>query len=229
MMKDLFGTLRFLPLLQEDGSGGGGNNSGTAPDGAGNNSGIDSHSSTSTEEGKTFTQGDLNRIAAQEKRQGMVSMLKALGFEKEEDAKAFVEKYRKEENEKKDDLTKAQGELTTANSEKSKAEERAEMLERKLKAVSAGVPAKNVDDIVLLAAAKTTDGKTFDDALEEVKKAYPMLFAETGGPAGESGTGGSVNGARARKHTSESGIGKRLAEQKRASSKSQKKQVYFSN
>ncbi len=224
-MKDLFNRLRFMPMLEGDGSGGTG---GTGGD-SGNGGSEGGNGSAGGTEGKTFTQEDLNRIAAQEKRQGVSSVLKALGFEKEEDAKAFVEKYREEENNKKDDLTKAKEDLTTANTEKKKAEAKAENLERKFKVVSAGVSPESADDVVLLASAKAVDGKTFDDALEEVKKAYPAFFSEDGNSGGNSGTGGNVNGARGRKPDGKSGIGKRLAEQKKASSDSQKKQSYFSN
>ena len=203
--------LRFLPLLNAD----------NGTNGVGGNGGTDGGTSE-----KTFTQEDLNRIAAQEKRQGMSSILKALGFEKEEDAKAFVEKYREEENNKKDDLTKAKEDLTTANTAKQQAEAKVETLERKFRVVAAGVTPKSADDVVLLTSAKVTDGKTFDDALEEVKKAYPAFFGEDNNAGG---TGGNMNGARRHSIEGQNGIGKRLAEQRKTSSESQKKQSYFSN
>lgn len=218
-MKYLFDKLRFLPMMEGEGNGGS----------EGNNDDKGSNNSSGGTEPKTFTQEDLNRIAAQEKRQGMSSVLKALGFEKEEDAKAFVEKYKKEERDKKDDLTKAKEDLESEKTAKSQAEAKAELLERKFKVVSAGVSPDSAEDVVLLATAKAVDGKTFDDALEEVKKAYPMFF-DGQGSEGSGGTGGNVNGARSRnKSGSKDSIGKRLAEQKKSSSEASKKQSYFSN
>ena len=99
---DKFMFLKFLPFMEEDGKGGTG---GGDPEGGSNDDGNNGGSE------KTFTQEDLNRIAAKEKRDGIASILKTLGFEKEEDAKKFVETYRKAEEDKKDDLEKTDNDL----------------------------------------------------------------------------------------------------------------------
>ncbi len=211
MNKFLFNRFNLIPMMEESGEGTSG---GSGSSGEGNDP-------------KTFTQEDLNRIAAQEKRQGASSVLKNLGFEDEETAKAFIEKYRQEEDDKKDALAKAQEDLQSANTAKTQAEQKAENLERKFQAIEAGVSAKNADDVVLLATAKVVDGKTFKDALEEVKTAHPTLFETT---EQNQGTGGNSSSHNRRQNSQESeSIGKRLAEKRNNESEAHKKKSYFSN
>ena len=75
----------FMPFLEEDGKGGAGGTGGE-PGGGEPSGGAEDQNKGQ----KTFTQEDLNRIAAQEKRQGANSILKALGFESEEKAKEYL-------------------------------------------------------------------------------------------------------------------------------------------
>lgn len=200
---------KFFPMLEEDGAGGSGGTN-----------------SSEGEAEKTFTQAELNRIAAQEKRQGAASVLKALGFEKEDDAKAFVEQYRKAEASKKDDLQKAQDKLANETKAKAEVEKKADLLEKKLKVLEKGVPAASADDVVLLATAKAVDGVSFDDALETVKTTYPALFGEHQ-EAG--GTGGSGNPPRGGAGGDASSIGKRLAEKRNTSKARNDKHSYFNS
>ena len=211
---DKFMFLKFLPFMEEDGKGGTG---GGDPEGGSNDDGNNGGSE------KTFTQEDLNRIAAKEKRDGIASILKTLGFEKEEDAKKFVETYRKAEEDKKDDLEKSKEATAKEKKLKEEAEAKANELEKKLKVVSQGVSSDKADDIIVLANAKEIDGKSFDDALEEVKKAYPSLFE--GEQAG--GTGHNGNPPRKGGKENNSSIGKRLAEQRKTGTQS--KNSYFSH
>lgn len=209
MNKFLFNMRSLKPMMEADGAGTGGTGD------------------SSVQNDKTFTQEDLNRIAAQEKRQGISSVLKTLGFESENDAKAFVEKYRQAEDDKKDDLEKAQESLKSANTARAEAEAKADAFEKELSAIKAGVPAEYAGDVVLLAKAKAVDGKSFEDALEEVKKAHPSLFEST---EGSSGTGGNSQSHQRRNADNSTGDrGKRLAEKRRNSSDSQNKKSYFSN
>lgn len=222
MFTDLFKT-RFLPMMEGEGRGGAGGAPLTEPSASPN----EPPAEPNADPPKSFTQEDLNRIAANEKRQGMSSVLRTLGFEKEEDAKAFVEKYKELEDSKKDDLAKAQETLETEKKAKEEAEKKAELLDRKFKVVSAGVSADKADDIVILATAKMMDGKTFEDALEDLKKAYPSFFeADSSNTGLGTGTGG--NPPRGRTGGSSAGsIGKRLAEQKKTGTT--QKKSYFSN
>ena len=203
---------RFLNLKMMDGEGSGGTGGTGSDGGAGGSEGGEGGKGE-----KTFTQEDLNRIAAQEKRQGAASILKSLGFEKE-----------KAENEKKDDLEKAKEETETEKKAKLEAEKKADMLEKKFKVVAAGVSTDKADDVLILANAKAVDGKSFEDALEEVKKSYPSLFEQqSSDPNKGTGTGG--NPPRSKGGSEQSTLGKRLAEQRKASSQNNTKKSYFSN
>ena len=58
-------------------------------------------------QGKTFTQDQVNSMIAAEKRKNTSSFFKSLGFESEDAAKAFVDKYKGQEEKNKTDLVKA--------------------------------------------------------------------------------------------------------------------------
>ena len=160
-----------------------------------------------------FTQEQVNAITAAEKRKNIAGVYKGLGFESEEDAKAFIEKYREQEENNKSELEKANSTIA-----KLEAEKRAEManatdLEYRFKAMEEGCDPKSAKDIVVLAKAKMTDDKDFESALKEVKDQYPSMFNTVGG-----GTGGGGTTPRKKTETDLSGIGKRLAEQRKSSS-----------
>lgn len=213
---------RWMPLCEGDGKGGAGSDSGAGTPGG------DPSQPTGTPEPpeptKTFTQEDLNRIAAQEKRQGQNSILKALGFETEEEAKKYLDAKRKEDDDKKDDLQKAQEATQAANAAKSAAEAKAELIEKKYKVIALGVSSERVDDIVTLANAKAVDGKSFDDAVAEVKTNYPELFNQQ---EKRGGTGSNGNPPRKNPQGTESSLGKRLAEQRKTSKSQDAKDSYF--
>lgn len=214
-----------MPFFEGDGKGGtggtGGEKGGEPKDGDTKDGAGEQNKNQ-----KTFTQEDLNRIAAQEKRQGASSILKALGFESEEKAKEYLEAKRKEDDEKKDDLQKAKDAEAAANTAKAAAEAKAALLEKRFKVVSMGVSADKADDIVTLATAKAIDGKTFEDAVEDLKKAYPELFKGKQEERGGTGSGG--NPPRGKNTGDDDSIGKRLAEQRKTSKSQNKKNSYFS-
>lgn len=211
----------FMPFLEEDGKGGAGGTGGE-PGGGEPSGGAEDQNKGQ----KTFTQEDLNRIAAQEKRQGANSILKALGFESEEKAKEYLAAKRKEDDEKKDDLQKAKDAEAAANTAKAAAEAKAALLEKRFKVVAMGVSADKADDIVTLANSKATEGKTFDDAVEDLKKTYPELFESKQEKRGGTGSGG--NPPRGKNTGEDDSLGKRLAEQRKASKSQNKKNSYFS-
>lgn len=203
----------FSPFLEGEGGGGTGGTGGEP-------------NPTGGEPSKTFTQEDLNRIAAQEKRQGAASILKVLGFESEEKAKEYLEAKRKEDEDKKGDLEKAKEAEALANKAKAEAEAKASLLEKKFKVIALGVSADKADDIVTLATAKAVEGKTFDDVVEDLKKTYPELFTQT---EKRGGTGSNGNPPRGKNINEEDSIGKRLAEQRKTKSQTQKKGYFSTN
>lgn len=133
---------------------------------------------------KTFTQEEVNRMMAAEKRQGRASVLSELGYDpKDKEAiaklKALIDGNKTEEQKKAD----KEQELTNAAAE---ANRRAEVAERKLQALSSGCDPATVDDVMTLASSRVTEEVDFAKALEQVKEKYPNFF---GGNGGDSGTG----------------------------------------
>lgn len=192
-----------------DGGGTGGSGEGNPDDKGGNAGGADGGSND-----KTFTQEQVNSMIAAEKRKNLSSMYKGLGFESEEDAKAFVEKYKQEEEKNKSDLVKAQEAAKKAEAEKKAEQSKAQDLQYRFDAMAEGCDAKSAEDVVVLAKAKMSDEKDFATALKEVKEQYPAMFGQDGSSGG--GTGGGGTSPRKKLNSGDlTGMGKRLAEQRK--------------
>lgn len=204
--------MRLLCKLDADGGDGGGTGSsgeGNPDDKGGNAGGADGGSND-----KTFTQEQVNSMIAAEKRKNLSSMYKGLGFESEEDAKAFVEKYKQEEEKNKSDLVKAQEAAKKAEAEKKAEQSKAQDLQYRFDAMAEGCDAKSAEDVVVLARAKMSDEKDFATALKEVKEQYPAMFGQDGSSGG--GTGGGGTSPRKKLSSGDlTGMGKRLAEQRK--------------
>lgn len=156
---------------------------GAGSDGNGGNGDPGATGGTGTDP-KTFTQEEVNRMMAAEKRQGRASVLSELGYDpKDKEAiaklKALIDGNKTEEQKKAD----KEQELTNAAAE---ANRRAEAAERKLQALSSGCDPAAVDDVMTLASSRVTEEVDFAKALEQVKEKYPNFF---GGNGGDSGTG----------------------------------------
>ena len=200
----LFNKWDRMKFMDADGSGGGGNDSAGGTDGNEGSGGED----------KTFTQEQVNSMIAAEKRKNLSSVYKNLGFESEEDAKAFIGKYKDQEEKNKSDLEKEQQKSKQLAAEKKAADQKAQDLQYKFDAMAEGCDAKAAEDVVVLAKAKMSDDKDFAAALKEVKEQYPAMFGQTDGNGG--GTGGGGTPPRRQLKAGElSGMGKRLAEQRK--------------
>ena len=215
---------RTLMKMDADGSGGAGG-TGSAAEGGGDNgsSGGDGNSGGSND--KTFTQEQVNSMIAAEKRKNLSSVYKGLGFESEEAAKQFVEKYKQEEEKNKSDLVKAQEEAKKAQEEKAAEAARAQDLQYKFDAIAEGCDTKSADDVVVLAKAKMSDDKDFAAALKEVKEQYPAMFGQSASGGGTGGGGTSPRGKL--KAGDVSGMGKRLAEQRKQNNNTATNNEYF--
>ena len=133
------------------------------------------------DEPKTFTQEQVNKMMAKEKRQGRLSVYKTLGIDpknKEQVAKAkelLKGLGAPPANDKEDDSTQ-QKESLIDNQRLKDAEERAFNAECQVEAIKLGAKAKFVPDIVLLVKARMSEGDDFAETLSEVKEMYPSLF-----------------------------------------------------
>ena len=201
----VYDMMRGMKLSPDDGGsgGGGGNPAGNGDNGSGG------------AEDKTFTQEQVNSMIAAEKRKNLSSVYKGLGFDSEEAAKAFVDKYKGEEEKNKTDLVKAQERASQLEAEKNAEAAKAQDLQYRFDAMAEGCDTKSAADVVVLAKAKMSDDKDFAAALKEVKEQYPAIFGQTDNGSG-GGTGGGGTSPRQKLKSGDlSGIGKRLAEQRK--------------
>lgn len=207
MLNMLFNRWMRLKFMDADGGVGGG---GTDPAG-----GQEGGSSGGQEGGeKTFTQEQVNSMIAAEKRKNLSSVYKSLGFDSEDAAKEFVGKYKQEEEKNKSDLVKEKEKNQQLEAEKKAEAAKAQDLQYKFDAMAEGCDAKAAADVVVLAKAKMSDDKDFATALKEVKEQYPAMFGQTDNGGG--GTGGGGTSPRSKLKTGDlSGMGKRLAEQRK--------------
>lgn len=189
-MKRVKGLRYNLQFFGESdgGEGASGNESGTEDNGgeAGSGSGGDS----GNKQERTFTQEEVNKMMAREKKQGKSSVLKSLGFKSEEEAQNAVKMLNTLLDLQKTPEDKANDKATKAEDEKKDAERRATAAENKLSCLMAGVDKDSVEDALAIALLKVSDDKSLDKVLEEMKKEkkYSSFFGG-GGDGSDSGTG----------------------------------------
>lgn len=121
-----------------------------------------------TQEEKTFTQADVDkliqeRIAREKKNQLSKDELKAYNAWKES---------QKTEEEKRNEA------LTNAEKARLAAEEKATALEAKVTCLSKGVITTSVDDVVILAKAMVTEEVKIEQAIDKVLEKYPSFKGE---------------------------------------------------
>lgn len=167
---------------------------------------------------KTFTQEQVNGMMAAEKRSGRLALLKELGYEVKDGAKAsdviatvkgILDSGKTQQQKDQEAREKAEGDLS-AEQAKSK------QLQAKIDAMTAGVKPDYVDDAIALLSPRVTDQKPLSKLLEESKEKYPNWFGEA---EGSKGTGGSTNPPRGKGGNTE-GLGKRLAQANKPAAKS---------
>lgn len=177
---------------------------------------------------KTFTQEQVTKMMAREKSQGRNSVYRELGIDPKntklvEQFKAFVESQKTDEQ-------KAAEKETEAQSKISEAELRAINAEAKAEAMMLGVKSQYVEDAVTLALSKLSDDTDLKTILGEFKLKYPIWFEEpestdksgkTKGTikTGQKGTGTSVKEIGKSIEKTSSGLGARLAVQRRTTNK----------
>lgn len=187
---------------------------------------LDSSSDNSAGGDKTFTQDDVTRMMAKEKKQGRSSAFNELGIDPSnkkmvEAAKAFFSKL--SGGDSVDDASDAvddgkaaelESELVVANA--------------KVAAMKQGVNPQYVDDVVTLISArmKQDESVKLDTAIGELKKKYPSWFVveQNSKNIGKFGTGSSVSANSGK--SGDNSLGKRLAAQRKVSSN---KKSYWNN
>lgn len=176
---------------------------------------------------KSFTQEEVSKMMAKEKRQGKASVYRELGIDPKDTKsigmlKAFIESQKAGKSE----------ETTQDNSEILEANKRAFKAEIKAEAMIAGAKPEFIEDIVILVLSKlenTEDGEEtdFKSVLTELKTKYDIWFKKASDEedAGKNGTGSSFSSEK-KKKKDEPNIGSRLAAKRKNSNT---KSNFFNN
>ena len=179
-------------------------------------------------EEKTFTQEEVNRMMAREKKQGRAALLKELGYEDEKTAINASKSYNAWLEAQKSDEQKAADKESANNKALKEAQAKAELSEAKVEAMMLGCQPAYVEDVIALAVAKKTDDGNFKTIIGDLKKKYPIWFGEASDDEeekkkeekkkeGQKGTGGSVGKSKEKKEEEQS-LGTRLAAARRVKS-----------
>lgn len=175
---------------------------------------------------KTFTQSEVNKMMAREKKQGRRSVLKDLGFSNEEEAKkaysllnALMDSQ-KSEGEKNNETNKK------LEDEKSEAEKRAELAEAKLTCLENGVNKDSIEDVLSIAMSKIDEKTELEDVIKNMKKEkrYSVFFEESN-DSNNDGTGNPTKNTKKKEGSEVGSIGKRLASSYKPAEK--KKSSFF--
>jgi hypothetical protein len=129
-------------------------------------------------EDKTFTQEDVNNIAAKEARKAQEKLFKELGIEDFENAKDGFKKFQEWQEAQKTDAEKQAEKLQNLEKESLQDKETISSLTAQVSAMKAGVNAEFVEDVVALAQLQVTEDVTIDDAIKKVTEKYPHFLGE---------------------------------------------------
>lgn len=226
MLKESLYDRIGLQFFAADGAGSGAGGEGGTDGGQGGTDGNQAGSNgTAGSQGtgaKTFTQEDVNRMMANEKRTARSALLKELGYEVKEGkitetiatVKGILDSGKTQQQLDQEARTTAENNLAAEKSKTS-------ALQAQLDVMTAGVKPEFVDDAIAMLLPQVTEQKPLSKLLEEYKTKYPAWYGES------SGSGGTGNSTRNGRNTggTQSGLGKRLAE----SNKSAAKSSYFKN
>lgn len=181
---------------------------------------------------KTFTQEEVNRMMAKEKEQGRRAILAELGVTDSKFAKDALNKYQQILDAQKSDEEKDAEKASQALQKAIEAEQRATEAEAKVEAMKLNAKPDCVEDVIVLATAKMTDGADFKTIIGELRVKFPNMFTDAGPnkededggnkkkqkakeekkqSTGEKGTGGSVKNNSKKDAEEEQSLGARLA------------------
>lgn len=176
-------------------------------------------------EGKTFTQEDVNRMMAKEKRQGRNSVFNELGINPKDEK--TMEQFKLFAEFMKSSKKKGEGEGGESSAEFLEIQSEKMNLEIQVEAMKQGIKKEYVDDIATLVRARIADEDTdVKTVIGEYRTKFPDWFSngegEEGGKkggTGQRGTGKSVNKGSSGK-SKESDLGARLAANRKKTAKS---------
>lgn len=128
-----------------------------------------SETKTSTEEPKDETKKEPTVDVERVKSDAVAEYLKSLGVEDSDTLKGIVTKAKEEEDKNKTDLEKSNETLTATTKELAAEREARQLADAKLAAIKLGANPKLVDDLVVIAKARTTGDKKIEEVIAEIK------------------------------------------------------------
>ncbi|MCY8902954.1 hypothetical protein MOD76_19865 [Bacillus spizizenii] len=127
----------------------------------------------SQEGGKTFTQDDVNSIAAREAKAAKENLLKQLGVEDFKNAKEGLAKFKEWQDSQKTEAEKQAERLQEFETQTQTLSSENESLKAQISAMKLGVNADSVPDVVALAKNYVSDEMDLDAAMQKVVEKYP--------------------------------------------------------
>lgn len=124
---------------------------------------------------KTFTQEDVNGLVAKEAKKAQEKIFKDLGFENFKSAKEGLQQLKEWKDSQKSEVEKQSEALATKEKELELALSDKKNLEAKLSALTLGVNAESVDDVITLSARLVSDEVSIEDAIGQVLQKYPQF------------------------------------------------------
>ncbi len=150
------------------------------------------------QEDKAFTQDDLNRVGTKEHSKGYNKAVKDLGFDDVESAKDALKAFQESQESQRSESEKQTEILNAKDKELEEARANNKALNAKLAAMSLGVNAESIDDVIALSERLVTDETSIEDAIKTVLGKYPH-FGQTkdkapkitvaGNPSADNGQG----------------------------------------
>lgn len=126
---------------------------------------------------KTFTQQDVNNIAAKEAKSAQEKLLKELGIEDFNSAKEGLQKFQEWQDAQKTDAEKKDEQLNQLTDTNTSLQAENNTLKAQLSAMKQGVNSESIEDVVALAERQVSDEVTLDDAIKSVIEKYPHFKA----------------------------------------------------
>lgn len=141
----------------------------------GNTTVTDGEKETKTSEDKTFTQEDVNRIAAKESKSATEKILKDLGVDDFDNAKDGLQKFQawQESQKTESEKEREQYEATQKALDEKNAAYQSVVYENA--ALKAGVNTDSIDDVIALAEKRVTDDVDINAAMKAVVELYPQF------------------------------------------------------
>ncbi len=126
-----------------------------------------------TDPPKTFTQDELNNIAAKEAKKAQEKLLKQLGVDDFANAKDGMAKFKEWQESQKTEAQKQAERLKELETNFSSTSEENGMLKAQISAMKVGVLAESIEDVVTLAKTMVSEDLDMDAAIAKVVEKYP--------------------------------------------------------